>query len=64
MKNLFGTTATHPQGTVTPETTETSDAENPVMDEKPQEKAQDGVQKAEAVTLLWTKKQLLIAYAL
>lgn len=64
MKNLFGSTTTHPQGSVTPEITEVNDLENPAMDEKPQQDAQGGVQKAEAVTLLWTKKQLLIAYLL
>lgn len=64
MKNLFGTAATHPVGTMTPEITEVNDVENPSMDEKPQQDAQGGIQKVEAVTLLWTRKQLLFAYFL
>jgi hypothetical protein len=65
MKNVFGTTATQPVGTLTPEITEVNnDVENPSMDEKPQQDAQGGIQKVEAVTLLWTKKQLLFAYFL
>lgn len=32
--------------------------------EKPQQGAQGGVQKVEAVTLLWTRRQLLWAYFL
>ncbi|KAI9742681.1 MAG: hypothetical protein M1818_003822 [Claussenomyces sp. TS43310] len=34
----------------------------PELAEKPKEDAQAGVQKVEAVTLLWTKKQLIVAY--
>lgn len=65
MKNVFGTTTTQPVGTLTPEITEVNnDVENPSMDEKPQQDAQGGIQKVEAVTLLWTKKQLLFAYFL
>jgi hypothetical protein len=64
MKNIFGTTATHPVDTVTPEITEVNDVENPPLNEKPQQDAQGGIQKVEAVTLLWTKKQLLVAYFL
>jgi hypothetical protein len=66
MKNLFGATATHPQDIVTelPEISEANDAENHIIDEKPAPNALGGVQKAEAVTLLWTKKNLLFAYFL
>ena len=64
MKNIFGTTTTHPVDTVTPEITEVNDVENSALNEKPQQDAQSGIQKVEAVTLLWTKKQLLVAYFL
>jgi uncharacterized protein YabE (DUF348 family) len=66
MKNLFGTTANNAQANLSPGTTETevNDAENPALDEKPRQDAQVGVQKAEAVTLLWTKNQLIVAYIL
>lgn len=37
--------------------------ENPVHD-RPVEDAQHGVQAVEAVTLVWTKNQLYLAYAL
>ena len=66
MKNFLGNAATQPVGTVTevPEISEYPDVENNVAVEKPQQDAQGGVQKAEAVTLLWTKTQLIIAYLL
>lgn len=76
MKNIFGSPVAEtklavetaaPQAT-TPEVTELkNDVENPAVksvDEVPDAHEQLGVQKAEAVTILWTKKQLLVAYGL
>ena len=64
MKNVFGNPATRPQATVSPEIAEVNDVENRASDEKPQPNAQEGIQKVEAVTLLWTKKELIVAYLL
>ncbi|RDW65998.1 hypothetical protein BP6252_09633 [Coleophoma cylindrospora] len=74
MKNIFGSPTTETQLGVetavphdaTPEITELkNDIENTAVkagDEAPDSQDQLGVQKAEAVTILWTKKQLLVAY--
>jgi hypothetical protein len=65
MKNVLGTAVTQPREVVTeiPEISQADDVESHVA-EKPAPTAQGGVQKAEAVTLLWTKTSLIIAYCL
>ena len=68
MKNIFRSSGNIPGSTIAtePEITEIpNDVENAnFKDEKPNQEDQMGVQKAEAVTILWTKKQLIVAYAL
>jgi hypothetical protein len=65
MKNVLGSIVTTPQDAPGENITEkvNSDVEAP-MEEKPAPDIQAGVAQAEAVTLLWSKSQLYVAYGL